>query len=157
MAHFYHFTSEVHLRKILQLGKILPGESNVGSPSDAMEPHGDHLGPDVVWLLDEPERPVPKRGDPRNHGLFGHVVDKTVIRITVDVKAIPWTSWAAGEHMNPLWRTMFIQAGGGEDAARHWYVVPAPIRSLRWVAIDRMDGQALDPDEQEGIEPWLTQ
>ena len=147
MNRYYHFTSEVALADILKQGVLLPGDSHIGSSHEAMLPMGERLGPDVVWLLDDPVRPVNKASDPRNHGLFGTVIDKTAIRITVNVLAVSWLKWLPAEAMNPLWRDMLIQAGGGKDAARHWFVHPAPILARRFVAVERVDGKQFTEGE----------
>lgn len=74
---FHHYTSTVHLPSILGEGVLRPTESNVGSPTQ-----GAHVGPDVVWLLDED---LPSA----NHGLAGSVTNKFEVRITVDGSTTP--------------------------------------------------------------------
>lgn len=127
---FYHFTSAYHLESITASGVIIPSESNIGSPDRTMPPYGPHLGPDVVWLLDTPD---PYAFD---HGLTGSLYDKRMIRIGVRVPAIKWTEWAPAERMSPEWRSLLIKAGGGPDAADHWYIWPSPIRRGRWTDIE---------------------
>lgn len=134
----YHFTSEVALLGIEAHGLILPTESNVGSTSPSMPPEGEGVGPDVVWLLDSPERPS-NHSNRVNHGLFGTVVDKTAVRIEVDVPAIRWRDWAPAQQMHPTWRELLVKASGGVEASDHWYVFPSAIPRSRWVSIHRLD------------------
>lgn len=131
---FYHFTSLRHLDSIEQRGVILPTESNVGSAVPGLEPFGEHVGPDVVWLLDV--------ADPfeHGHGLVGAGQfpprdDKRAVRIEVDVPAILWLAWAPALRSNPAWRSVFMHAGGGGAAYAHWYVWPAPIKRGRWTSV----------------------
>jgi len=124
----YHFTSLYHhLPRIIDSGVLRPSESNVGSPYPEHFPHGDHVGPDVVWLLDTPDL----GGHP--HGLAGSSVDKTRVMFTVDVAAVPWVDWLPAARMDPRWRDLFISSAGGDDAARHWYVYPGVIPRRRWL------------------------
>ena len=128
---FYHFTSRFHLDAILRSGFLMPSESNVGSPhteAGKFFPYGEDAGPRVVWLTDTPD-PV------MGHGLLAHTTGKDQVRITVDVKAIRWLDWAWTSVMDPQWREDLIHVGGGEDAAAHWYIVPAPIRGTRFTDI----------------------
>jgi len=122
---FYHFTSETHLPLILRSGVIMPTESNVSFSRE-------HGGPRVVWLLDSPEL-----GE-LSHGLHS-VVDKTAVTIEVDVPAIRWRDWEFAARMEPRWRQSFIDAGGGDEAADRWFILPAPIRESRWVTITAPD------------------
>lgn len=136
---FYHFTSRQHLESIERDGVIRPSENNVGSPLPTWHPFGTHVGPDVVWLLDTPVAEF-------NHGLspwpgsdLVSMFDKTAATIEVDVPAIRWADWSYTNQMHPEWRRAFVQAGGGEEAAAHWYVWPRPIRRSRWVMISRKE------------------
>lgn len=125
----YHFTSAFHLPFIEAANEIRVTESNIGSPLAGFPPVGAHRGPDVVWLLDDPD---PALG----HGLTGASVDKTAVRITVDIPdAVKWTTWRETKRMHPAWRRRFVRAGGGSLAADHWYIATAPIKRDRWVEI----------------------
>lgn len=138
MTLFYHFTSTQHLPFILEDGMLRPGESNIGSIMPGQHPFGEHYGPDVVWLLDTPERPSTGLTEV-NHGLAHDSLDKTAVRFTVNVPAIHWKSWLPAVEMHPKWRAALLLAAGGEDAADHWYVLPAPIRDKRWVEVRNME------------------
>lgn len=116
---FYHYTSIERLPKIIESGMILPTESNV----DMLK---EHVGPDVVWLLDGPM-------DGASHGLTGSIYDKRAAFIEVDVPAIRWTDWTWTLAMNATWRDALVREGGGPDAAARWYVWPAMIHRRRWV------------------------
>jgi hypothetical protein len=131
---FYHFTSREHLEQIRADGMIRPTDSNVGSPFPEMRPYGVHIGPSVVWLLDTPEVGY-------DHGLSGSVQDKTAVRISVNVPAVRWLHWQHAAPMHPEWRRRLVEIGGGEEAAAHWYVWPASIRSRHWAAVDILKGE----------------
>lgn len=144
MKQLYHFTSKHHLELILKAGVITTTESNVGSPHFALQPTGDHYGPDVVWLLDTPVLHY-------NHGLsmdpdskIQMLWNKTEVRITVRVEgAVPWLKWKPAEEMNPRWRRSFLQGVGGRDAARRWWVLEREIPRDEWLEI-RVGGNVLD-------------
>lgn len=124
----YHFTSTVHWPVIDHYGFLKTVESNVGSVSPDEFPYGAHKGPDVVWLLDTPEVG-------HDHGLGTSAVDKTEVRITADVLGIRWQDWTFTRAMHPNWRHKFVEIAGGEEAAKHWYIVPAPVYRRRWVEV----------------------
>lgn len=126
---WYHFTSPDHLPRILKSGFLKTVESNIGSPVPTMPPTGDHVGPDVVWLLDTPEVEY-------DHGLTGSIHDKTGVRFTVRCKAERWTAWAPGRQAHPAWRAAMVRAGGGEPATRHWLVSERPIPAASWTKIE---------------------
>lgn len=135
---YYHFTSDQHLPRILADQRLKPSESNVGSPVAWEAPSGMGVGPDVVWLLDTDTT------QGYSHGLDGSAATKNVIRFTVHVPAVRWHDWTPATKMNPDWRDTFIRIGGGDAAADHWFVLPAPIRAIRWSALtDMRTGQAL--------------
>lgn len=129
----HHFTSRQHLPSILEDGLLRPTESNVGTLYPvAGFPSGLHAGPEVVWLLDS-------ETVDHGHGLVlpqmpgvAHDVDKTEVRITVDVPAIRWLDWEWADRMEPRWRAVMTESAGGIEAVQHWYVLPAPIRRTRW-------------------------
>lgn len=136
---FHHFTSTSHLRAILTDRALLPSESNIGSPRE-----GAHVGPDVVWLLDEA---TPTHG----HGLEHSTLDKTGVRFSVEVPAIRWTDWQWASRMDPRWKESILATGGGTEAAGHWYVWPAVIPSRLWseVALRQDDGTYLPLPAEE--------
>jgi hypothetical protein len=123
----HHYTSMNHVPLILKEACIETTESNVDMVHQ-------HWGPDVVWLVD-PSLPPADVPSEYPHGLSSV---KSRIRFTVDVPdsfAIKWTSWEYFHEMNEHWRRVFVEAGGGELAADHWYVCPSPIFSHRWMSI----------------------
>lgn len=141
MKELFHWTSTYHLKQILLEGRLTTTESNVGSPSPMLQPAGEHLGPDVVWLLDVP---VLRFG----HGLtmdpsgpYRMLHDKTEVRFTVKVDgAVPWTRWKPAEAMHPTWRKSMIRSGGGRDAVRHWWVIERDIPRAEWVEVLTPEG-----------------
>lgn len=125
----YHFTSPMHWALIYQSGRLQVSESNIGSPAPSMQPCGEHVGPGVVWLLDTPEVAF-------DHGLTGSIVDKTEVRISVDVpRPIRWSQWEWINHMHPAWREALVERAGGPEAAEHWFVVPANVRARHWTEV----------------------
>jgi hypothetical protein len=132
----YHFTSRYHLGLIEREGGILPTESNIGSPVSHLLPYGDHVGPDVVWLLDTPDPFEYGHGLADMEGEIKLAHDKREVRITVDVAPIKWSEWEPAMQMNRKWRERFIASGGGPEAAEHWYVFPAPIRRRLWLSVE---------------------
>lgn len=142
MSTFWHLTSNVHAAMILGDGRIRTAESNIGSPHPDLRPYGTNYGPKVVWLLDT-LRPDVVQND---KGLDNAYVDKKTHAFGVDVPAIKWTDWEWTTKMNPEWRDAFVRAGGGEEAAEHWYVFPAPILSRNWFA--HLSDQALQYEQQ---------
>ena len=128
----YHFTHPLHLPSILADGRLRTTESNV-SFSRA------RVGPDVVWLIDEPE---PDFSGEHSHGLYGA---KQQVRFEVEVPGIKWTNWAWAARMTALDRDTLINSGGGIERAEHWYVFPAPIVARRWCSVvDMATGEAID-------------
>lgn len=136
---YFHFTHAFHLPRILATGYLKTTESNIGSPFPVpFGPHGERVGPDVVWLFDTPE---PEWANDKAHGLYP---DKRRIRFEVDVKAVRWLDWAPAKQMAPEWRELFLQGAGGLEAAERWYVLPSPIYRKRWVdIIDTTTGKSL--------------
>ena len=123
---FYHLTDPVYrAQSILRDGVIRTTESNVGSPTPKRQPYGEHVGPDVVWLLDE----LPATLEHMHHGLN---VEKQGYVFEVNVPAIRWLDWTWAAAMNPDWRADLIASGGGMEDAEHWYVFPAPIKRPLW-------------------------
>ena len=134
----YHFTSIYHLPRIKQDGYLRPTESNLSL-------YVPRQGPDVVWLMDRPDP-----GE-HHHGLRGTGANKRAVRIAVNLPvpvpgqnygassfcAFPWISWAKQLHIDKHTMKALIESGGGEEAAKMWWVCPAPIPSDYWVNVER--------------------
>ena len=122
----HHFTSTVHLPRIFDAGHLRCTESN-------LHPITANAGPDVVWFT---TMDTPALG----HGLSGSIVDKSEVRFTVDVPdnwVRPWLPWAEAQGIDAGWLSVMVEAGGGREAAESWRVTFRPVRSDRWVAVDR--------------------
>lgn len=122
----YHFTSATHWPHIDAAGFLHPSESNI-SPTQL------HAGPDVVWLTDTPTADL-------GHGLAGSAVDKTEVRIEVDIPAIKWLDWEWTARMPEWWRETMIKTGGGIEAAEHWLVWPGRIQRYCWLSVELPKG-----------------
>lgn len=130
---FHHFTSEFHLGLITAAGLINATESNIGSGRRDWRPFGEHVGPDVVWLTDDP--------DPDEDQSFrGSLLNKTAVRLDVDVDAIKWTTWGPAKRMHRDWRRALVLAAGGRHVTDHWWVHPGPISTTRVTAIHHTIG-----------------
>lgn len=122
----YHFTSEHHLPLIRQAGFIRTTESNLSFIEE-------HVGADVVWLLDQP--------DPHDapHGLVGSVFDKRAVRITVQVNAERWTDWVKRQpRYDAQQAAILVRTGGGPEAASHWWVTEQAIPRENWLEVARL-------------------
>jgi hypothetical protein len=136
----YHFTHRGHLPTILEQGRLKVVESNVSITKD-------HAGPDVVWLFDTPEVP-PTTTDGSLYAA------KRQVRFTVSIPkqhVHRWVKWPPVKGMDPDWKAAFVRAGGGVDAARHWWVATSPIPYRQWVEVT-VNGEPLD---LKGEAPWV--
>ena len=122
----YHFTSTHHWPAIIAAEFLKTTESNIGSVNELWKPFGEHVGPDVVWLTDMPE--ITAKGC----GLNGSRLDKTEIRITVEVAdAISWPAFAAKHGINKKW----YRALGSGRRPETWWVVPRRIYRVEWIDV----------------------
>ncbi len=151
MKTLYHFTSSLHLPKILASGALLPTESNI-------HPYQPHAGPDVVWLLDTPEVEFDHGLTyPLEHPAHGSGVSKSEIRFEVSSPlAVKWSEWAWLLRMEKGWRDTLVEAAGGEEAADHWYVLPGRIPASRWASVtETATGRTLViPEGGQGEVHW---
>lgn len=117
----YHYTSTLHLPFIQEDGFIKTVESNL-SMTEA------NLGPDVVWLTTRYSRRYQRWA-------ALSAVDKTQVRITVNVEdAQWWPKWARRQGITKTWYDALDAAGG--YTAEEWYVVPRPIPQSEWLEIE---------------------
>ena len=120
----WHYTSKTHLPWIEESGFLKTTESNLHSEIE-------NYGPQVVWLLDTPDLEG-------SHGLYGGPVDKTAVRIEVDVPdhwTRYWLEWSKGQGISQYWQDIMVAAGGGQECAAHWVVTFRTIKKDRWVDI----------------------
>lgn len=125
MARFWHYTSALHLTQIVKDGYIKTTDS-------MLDPVNPTAGPPCVWLLDTP-------GLLYSHGLDGSAVDKTAVRIEVNLpedRVVRWFPWAEAAGMPSAWMQAVMQAGGGADAAIHWWLHFRRIPIDKWRRID---------------------
>lgn len=128
----YHYTCpcDHHLGSILDDGLLRTTESHIGSDRPDVLPYGEHVGPDVVWLV-KSKRPVDGRGLSVQAGFEG--CDKTAVRFAVDLAdAQRWPEWSKLQGINPRWRRAFEQ----HQYPDLWYVVERPIPKGEWVSVD---------------------
>jgi hypothetical protein len=139
----YHFTSETHLPFIEQAGVLRVTDPNLFAegPVSYLDPttgQVEQVGPPikgtpVVWLLDQQVTPRDR------NGLGGSIVDKSKVRITVEVDdARRWLDWLTVRPHDARWVQTIIRTGGGLGAAKHWWVCPRPIPSSEWVDITHL-------------------
>lgn len=131
----YHFTHRLHLATILEEGRLRTTESNISIAKP-------HAGPDVVWLFDTPDVPEATT----DGSLYA---EKRRVRFTVNLPKAhvqKWSRWAPVRDMDPLWKAAFLQAGGGMDAARHWWIATGPIPASQWLEVT-LDGVPLNLKE----------
>lgn len=124
----YHFTSTTHLPLIEASGCIDLTESNVSAPWEWL------AMPPVAWFVDVPVLE-------HDHGLGGSAVDKTAVRITVEVPdhwTLRWLDWANAQGIDDRWRDALVSGVGGYEAAQHWFITFRPIRRDRWIEITTM-------------------
>lgn len=137
----FHYTSPMHLPRILATEELTTTESNV-------DVFVAHRGPDVLWALDTammPEGDLP-------HGLY-HA--KTLARITFRTpkRAVRWQDWDWTAKMLPEWRDTLVNAAGGPEAAAHWWIVPHPVISRHWTAVEAWSDGAWQPIDSVRVSP----
>lgn len=122
----WHFTSEVHLPMIADAGYLRPTESNLHMTQA-------HAGPDCVWFMDGPDLSEGK------DGLLGSAVDKTAVRIEVEVpdaRVRAWYPWALAQGIHPAWLARLLAVAGGEEAAQRWQVVFRRVPKEQWIKVE---------------------
>lgn len=145
MNPLYHFTSIYHLPQIRADGFLALSDSCIGSTLPALPPCGVHIGPDVVWLTDQPNA--------RGHGLDLGPLDRLRVRFTVEVKnAEPWKNFAMRHGINRQWYRELDKMGG--FTARHWRVTETPIAAADWLEV--VDMRTGNPIRDEDVPDRLT-
>ena len=144
-----HYTGATHLDYILGSGVLLTTESNIGAPDSpdsrrkGVEPVGDHVGPDVVWLS--------SLRNPLHAGIHAGSGTDGVVRVVVDVPAdevAAWPAWSKAHGIDRRWYRVL----GRDTYPDSWYVVERPIPWGEWVRIEAAgDGSPLW-SPQEGIQ-----
>jgi hypothetical protein len=137
----YHYTAVWHMPSILADSELRATESNL---SRAQE----HAGPDVVWLT-RSETP-----SAYGLGLDTPAVDKTEVRITVDVPdAVPWSTWCEAHGIDRCWRRTLEKGRYPET----WYVVEHPVPSSEWVSVEiRAEGVWQPWDREQAAKATLA-
>jgi hypothetical protein len=153
----YHFTSEHHIQQILADQKLRLAGANITAPWQG------NLDESCVWFLDTPTLEF-------DHGLSAasklgwganlkpavrDKYDKTRIRLTVDLdrsdplrglRPVGWIGWAHEQGINDTWFNAIVKAGGGIEAAKHWWITTGEVPAERWVEIENVaTGQVLWP------------
>lgn len=156
----YHYTSHHHLNLILATGLLKTCESNIGAPQGrdpVVErrwregPHGEHFGPDVVWLT-LAAYPHP----PMALGLDNSAVDKTEVRVTVEVDdALEYLPWVKREGINRSW----LHALTKRRDPGSWFVVLREVPWTEWTEVIFGDDiiwtpERGDPTQLEGAEEF---
>lgn len=127
----YHFTSLFHLPQIMEDGCLKVTESNASFART-------HVAPDVVWLTANPS-------PSKEESLLGSSVDKTQVRIEVDVEAVRYRRWAQNNSVAPEVVRRLNRTGGGQ--ASNWFVTEQEVHGESWNRIeifDKKSGQWLE-------------
>lgn len=106
----YHFTSSLHLPRIIADGFIKTGDNMLRWNDETAEPR-------CSFHFDVPEVPA---------GYGGITEMKTEVRLTLDVPnawAVLWIDWARAQGIEPMWLSVLTQASGGEHHYEHEYAV----------------------------------
>lgn len=104
----YHFTSLWHYKTIRKEG-LFRGDV----------PTSPYTGKNAVWFTKNPDPTF-------QNWKQGSVVDKTMVRITVQFNTLTqptlhkWTKWAKRERINKLWLDSLNNVGGGDH--ENWYI-----------------------------------
>ncbi|MCJ0868119.1 hypothetical protein [Streptomyces sp. AP-93] len=121
MTVLYHYTLVFHLPQILRSGYINVTESNISAGRE-------HAGPDVVWLT------AANTADRSGGWYTGSHVDKTAVRITVDVperEVYRWTEWAPRHGCSARTMAALRRVKGGNS----WRVVARRVQCEEWKEI----------------------
>lgn len=117
----YHYTSSYHWPAIDQAGYLAVTDPNISI---------EGTGPGVVWLTDVEELTP---GDPDAKWARGSIVDKTEVRITVEVAdATPWAKFAREHHVEVWWYDALARSGGDPE---RWFVVARAIPRSEWTEV----------------------
>ncbi len=126
----YHFTSSIHLPKIMSDGFLKVTESNISE-------RREHAGPDVVWLTSNPD-PAGARwqgAGVQNWHPGVILAPKDEIRFTVDVPkrdVHKWLVWSRARGIDPGWAAHLASVGG----SRRWHVIERPVVRDEWVTVN---------------------
>jgi hypothetical protein len=123
----YHFTSEVHLPRIVGSGELRVTETNARASRE-------HAAPDAVWLTSDPRPQV--QGWKR-----GSAVDKTAVRFTVEVPRGDVMSWAAFCRLHRVpnaWRRALADVARPSKPST-WFLVFRPIPRAEWVEVEVLE------------------
>ncbi len=134
MKLLYHFTNWVHYAEIASSGVILTTESNIGSGDPELQPYGEHLGPDVVWLTDSQSGegcaldycPAVMAELQSEMDLPAAALDKRNVRLTCELPDEEWHHWPewAGVHgINPHWQRIVER----DQRPWSWWVIERPV------------------------------
>lgn len=104
--------------------------------NNAMAPtgkYGDHVGPDVVWLTDDPTPSQHWQALDAQPGM-PYMFRKNIVLFTVEVPdedLLHWPEWAREQGISEYW----YDALDPDKQAEHWYCVPRRILKEEWVSI----------------------
>lgn len=131
-----HYSAGANLDYILGSGVLMTTESNIGAPDSpdsrrkGVEPVGDHVGPDVVWLS--------SLQNPLHSGIHTSRGGPSVIRVVVDLpddEVEPWPAWSKTQGIDRRWYRVVAK----DTYPDSWYVVERPVPWREWVRIERVD------------------
>lgn len=112
---------------------LLDVEKLVGDMERSQLQFGEHIGPDVVWLTNNP---APRQGWQSYGREIPYVFAKHAVLFTVEVPdedVLKWSDWARQQNILDWWYDQLDESG--DFGADNWYVVPRRIPKSEWVSI----------------------
>lgn len=153
----YHFTNWVNDVEIGSSGVILTTESNIGSVRPDLQPYGEHLGPDVVWLTDSQSGggcglryPAVMTQLHTKMGLPAAALDKRKVRSTCelpDEECHHWPAWATAHGINRRWQRIFEKG----QTPWTWWLIERPITPNEIVKSEVMDPELTAWLDSQGV------
>ena len=99
---------------------------------------GEHVGPDVVWLTDDPTPCQKWAGLERvPDDLFMYAKDAVIFVVDApESDTFKWSEWAFDQGISPYWYDCLDNPGDdGTMDSEHWYVTTREIPKAEWNAV----------------------
>lgn len=133
----FHFTAIEHLSHIVRSGALQTTESNIGSGSPEWSPHGEHVGPDVLWCFDTPEPEGARKmlTTVRRTSRGSQRVSKLLVRFSLavpDEDVVSWLPWARDQRIHPQW----LAALSKDQRPDTWRCVLRGVPEAEWAEVE---------------------